>query len=264
MYFDDIPDSTEDEKFERYERYEKCPEYEEKQFDKMENGIPPTALGTSGPARASFKKSRNAKVAPEDAHKKTVPRKPPVPRFERSKGIPKPKPLPKGAYRNTTSYGPKVYGPEPIRFKNETVPFVPLVTSHPPPSTTQPPTTEEPKEEKIADVEKLLKDEGFTSGSNGRGKSTADEDQISIDHLTNPVFGTGDKLIMMDYDVHTGQKSNEPEDMFKGRINVPKAPEKSGQESEGERFMSEEAKKHLKSSMTAYLPTLGRERTPKV
>ena len=246
----------------------------------MENGIPPATMIHAGQGRASFKKSRNAKVAPEDANKKNAqnaqnaqnaPRKPPVPRFDKanSKGIPKPKPLPKGTYKNTTGYGPKVYGPEPIRFRNETIPFVALETSHPPPSTQQPPVLDDFREEKVADVERLLRDEGFTSGSNGRGKSTADEDQISIDHLTNPVFPEShERPILMDYDAHTGQKPNDSDDIFKGRLTVPPVPkgqEKSPQEiTEGERFLSDEARKHLKVSMTAYSPVLGKDRPPKV
>ena len=241
--------------------------YEEKPLEKLENGIPPATIIPEGPTRSSVKKTRNSKVSPEDRKKKTpqIPRKPPVPKPDKSNLdiIPKPKPLPKGVYRNTKPFGPKVYGPEPIRFKNEAVPFVPLETSEPPPNTLQQQAVDELREEKVADVEKLLKDRGANSGSNDRGKSTVDEDQISIDHLTNPVFETDDKLVMMDYDAHEERKPitklEDTQETLKGRINLPKAPEKTtvGIENEGEKILSEEARKHLKTTMSAYSPTLG-------
>ena len=243
---------------------------DEKPLEKMENGIPPSSLITSGPMRASFKKQRNSKVAPEDANKKMAqmqPKKPPVPKLDKSGvniskgGVPKPKPLPKGAYKNTKPFGPKVYGPEPIKFKNETIPFVPLETSEPPPSTLQQQIADELKEEKVADVDKLLKEGGYTSETSDRKntKKPIEEDLISIDHLTNPVFNMDEKVVMMDYDAHNRKpitKLEDTEDTFKGRIQLPKGPEKSMvSESEGEqRNMSEEARKHMKTTMSAYSP----------
>lgn len=255
--FDDISDTQEDERYVGYE---------EKPPAKLENGIPPTTLIASGPTRASFKKTRNSKVAPEDAKKKTpqVLRKPQLPKHDKSNPdrIPKPKPLPKGAYKNNKGFGPKVYGPEPIRFKNETLPFVPLETSDPPPSTLQRQAVDELREEKIADVEKLLKDGGIISGSNDNRRSTADEDQISIDHLTNPVFD--DKLVMMDYDAHADRKPitklEDTQETLKGRINLPKGQDRTvGFETEGEKLLSEESRRHLKTTMSAYSPTLGNQ-----
>ena len=257
------------------------PDYdEEKPLEKMENGIPPSTLITSGPNRASFKKQRNSKVAPEDANKKTPqmpPKKPPVPKLDKSAagnnnkgGVPKPKPLPKGAYKNTKPFGPKVYGPEPIRFKNESIPFVPLETSEPPPSTLQQQIADELKDEKIADVDKLLREGGYTSETSDRKniKKPTEEDLISIDHLTNPVFNMDEKVVMMDYDAHNRKpitKLEDTQDAFKGRIQLPKGPEKSVViESEGEqRQMSDEARKHMKTTMSAYSPTLGGNPVPK-
>ena len=202
-----------------------------------------------------------------------MPKKPPVPKQDKSAvkgGIPKPKPLPKGAYKNTKPFGPKVYGPEPIRFKNETIPFVPLETSDPPPSTLQQQIADEMKEEKVADVDKLLKEGGYTSETNDhkKPKKPVEEDLISIDHLTNPVFGTDDKVVIMDYDAHNRKPITtleDTQDAFKGRIPLPKGPEKSGgNESEGEqRLMSEEARKHMQTTMSAYSTNVGGNPAPK-
>lgn len=259
--FDDIGEAIDEEKY-------LATESEEKTLEKLENGFLPSNMMSNGHIRASLKKQRNSKVSPEDANKKTpqLPRKPPVPKLDKSalKGIPKPKPLPKGAYKNNKPFGSKVYGPEPIRFKNETIPFVPLETSDPPPSTLQQQATDELKgEEKIADVEKLLKDANVTSeGNDNKNNKKPDEDQISIDHLTNPVFETDDKLVIMDYDAHTRKpitKLEDTEEAFRGRILLPKGPEKSGlHESDGEqKTLSEEARKHMKTTMSAYSPMLG-------
>ena len=56
-------------------------------------------------------------------------------------------------------------------------------------------------DEKIAEMERYLKDDfGTPSSSDANRRSTADEEKVSIEHVTSSRLPTGDKMVLMDFD----------------------------------------------------------------
>lgn len=232
--------------------------YEEKFLEKRENGILPSNMLSTG--QTFLKKQRNSKVSPEDAlEKPQIPRKPINLGKSAQKSIPKPKPLSRSAYINNVPFVPKVYGPEPFQFLNETIPFVPLETSEPPPSTLQQQTVDELKAEKTENLDNV------SEGNGNEESEQSDEDQISVDHLTNHIFETDDKMVITDNDTQDRMsisKFEDRQDSFMGRINFPVEPAKSGgNESEkGQKLVPKKARKQMKTTRSAYAPMHGNKK----
>ena len=146
-------------------------------------GIPPLNFAHLGPGRSSFRKPENMQqVALEEDANKQIPQIPRKQKKSMLHRIPKPKPLRKLK--------------RPKFFTSDT-PMAP----HPTPRTIPNSVMDEFADEKIAEMEKYLKDDfGTPSSSDANRRSTADEEKVSIEQVPTSRLPTGDKMVLMDFD----------------------------------------------------------------
>ena len=149
--------------------------------DKTATGIPPLNFAHLGPGRSSFRKPENTQVASEEESKQ-IPQLPRKPKKSVLHRIPKPKPLRKlKRPKFFTSDTPMAPNPTPRTIPNSVM--------------------DEFADEKIAEMERYLKDDfGTPSSSDVNRRSTADEEKVSIEQVPTSRLPTGDKLVLMDFD----------------------------------------------------------------
>lgn len=88
-------------------------------------------------------------------------------------------------------------------------------------------------DEKIAEMERYLKDDfGSPSSSDANRRSTADEEKVSIDHVTSSRLMTGDKMVLMDFE-------GQGDELLTARLEEPP---RTGREVARDRFNPRERK----------------------
>ena len=198
--------------------------------ERVETSIPPMRHVELGPPRASFKKPRDVKIESETE----PPKIPHIPKnlthLKREKSdfdvIPRPKPIQKGLRVLRRSKRGKSRGPEQHHLKKEKLGF-----NH---STPRFKNADEFKDDTIADLENLLKDDTIlTPGSSDHNRrSTADEEKVSIDPINSSRMEAGDKMVLMDCDDEIPSvKPNIAPMSIKGGLSVPTVPNEVGPDS---------------------------------